>query len=130
MKSLLHWHPLTQQLEEAFEHEQFGFATDVYEADGEIIVKMHIPEIDPDKIEIDVDEDILRVTGSREIIEESSDRQYYQREIQSGHFERVIPLPREVDAKETTADYKDGVLRIALPIKEGKETARIKVKRK
>ena len=105
-------------------------AVDVYEGNDEIIVKMYIPGINPDKIDISVQNEQLHVAGSRETEKETETHRAYIREIRRGEFERIIPLPKEVDSSKAQAQCKEGVLTIVLPIKAGKNAAKIKISKK
>lgn len=126
----INWRPFYNLDELMHEEEILDLATDMFELNDAIIVKIHVPEIDPDKIDISVDDDILRISGSRDTETESSDQSYYQREIKSGSFERVIPLPRLVDSSKTQAEYHHGVLRIMLPFKKSSEEKQVKIVKK
>ncbi len=98
-------------------------AADVYEENGNVIVKMHVPDINPDKLDISVEGDHLKVSGNREEETAEAERNYYTREIRTGSFERIIHLPAAVNKEKTRADIHDGVLTITLP-KLNHDTAR------
>lgn len=123
----LSWKPL-------FEHDEHtstrDLAVDVYEGQHEIIVKMYIPGVNPDKIDISVEDEHLHVIGSRETEKETETHRAYIREIRRGEFERIIPLPKEVDSSKAQAQCKEGVLTVVLPIKEGKSASKIKISKK
>ena len=128
--ALVHWRPFPFDdfMEEA--SRVTDLATDVYEENSNIIVKMHIPGIDPDKVDIAVENEYLHVSGTREEREESEDQDYYRKEIRTGSFERVLTLPVAVDEANTRARYQDGVLTISLPKKETAEKrSRIQIER-
>lgn len=106
-------------------------AVDLYEEKGNIIVKMNIPNIDPDKLDLSIEDNVLRVSGLREEEREEEDKQYYYKEISRGSFGRVIKLPKTIDEKNIDAVYKDGTLQLTMPIIEvekDKQT-RIKIKK-
>lgn len=109
--------------------DNWDLAADVHETEKEIIVQINVPGIDPDKISIDLENNHLHIAGSREEERESEDRRFYRKEIRRGSFERVIPLPCSVDVARASAEYKDGVLRIALPKQIGSAGHNIKIKR-
>ena len=91
---------------------------------------MHIPGINPDNVDITVENEYLQVSGHRHEKDETEDEQYYRKEIRTGSFERVLPLPAAVDESNTRARYKDGVLMISLPKKEtAEQRSRIQVER-
>jgi HSP20 family protein len=102
-------------------------ATDVYEEDGNIIVEMHMAGIEADKIDISVEGDHLRVSGTREEEKETEDRDYYAKEIKRGSFERLIHLPAAVDRAKTRAEVHEGVLKITLEKSNHEKGHKVKV---
>ena len=125
--SLINWRPF-HQIDDLFDDKiARDLAVDIYQEKDTIIVKMQIPGIDPDKIDISVEGEHLIVAGSRQIDSETEDQQYYHREIRHGSFERIVPLPAAVEASEASAEHKNGVLKISLPIKNKKSSARITI---
>lgn len=129
--SLIKWDPF-RDLEELFEKEHlrvgWDLAVDLYEENGNIITKMHVPGIDASKIDITIENDILKVSGSRKKEEETKDKSYYRKEIRSGSFERYVQLPTEVQGNKAMASYQDGVLVITMPKKSPTESKQIKIK--
>lgn len=105
----------------------WDLATDLYEEKGELVAEMHIPGIDKNKLDVSIEDDRLKVSGSREEKKEVKEGDYYRREISCGDFERIITLPCAVNQSKISADYKDGILTIRMPKKEVEETKKIKV---
>lgn len=131
---IIKWKPF-RDIEEFFEDFPFShtwdLAADVYEDDKNIIVEMHVPGIDPDKIDIQIENNHLVISGKRSEESTVTNKDYYKKEIRRGSFERVIALPASVAVEQATADIKDGVLRVSLPKStESKESKKIKVSRK
>lgn len=125
------WSPFSE-LEDVFETlptiaNGLELAADLYEDNGNLIAEMHIPGIEPDRIDIEVHDKILHVSGSRQEKEETKDKHYYRKEIRRGSFERTIMLPVAVEGDKATAHFEHGVLKIALPIEKTKEH-KVKVK--
>jgi HSP20 family protein len=114
----------------ALTHNGRDLATDVYEENGNIVVEMHVAGIEPDKVDINVEGDNLRVTGSREEEYETEDRNYYRKEIRHGSFERLIRLPAPVAAEQTRAEVDNGVLKILLPKQVKAQPRKVKVESK
>jgi len=109
--------------------EKFGWdlAVDVYEKDKNIIAEMNLPGVDPDKIDISVEDNHMRVSGSREESKEEKKKQYYSKEIKRGSFERVVRLPSEVQKAKVKAEYEGGKLTITLPKTATSKTGKVKV---
>jgi len=104
-------------------------AMNVYQTDKDVVVELGLPGgIDPKKVDISVEGDILTVKGEHEEKKEEKDKHYIRREISRGAFERMISLPVAVKSDKVDASYKDGLLKIVLPKKEMKRAKKIKVK--
>jgi HSP20 family protein len=104
-------------------------AADVYEENGNLVVEMHVAGIEPDKIDISVKGDHLRVVGTRKEVHETENREYHTKEIRRGSFERILRLPEAVEREKTRAEIRDGVLRIELPLKRQAESHKVTVEK-
>lgn len=93
---------------------------DVYycgeDAPERAIVKVDLPGVDVDAINLEVRGRALIITGERPV-RETEGRVYQQVELPSGPFKRVVELSVEVAADEAQATYEDGILRVELPIR-------------
>jgi HSP20 family protein len=95
----------------------FSPAVDVF-SEGDpprAVVHAELAGIDPDEISLEIEGRELVIAGHRRPAE-SEGRVYQQLEIDFGPFRRVIPLGADVVADEARATYRDGVLRIELPL--------------
>jgi HSP20 family protein len=102
-------------------------AVDVAESDGEVIVKMEVPGVEKDQLQLTVSDDHLTVRGETRKESEEKRKNYYSQEIRYGAFQRSIPLPVEVDAAKAHAELKNGMLKIALPKSKQPKAQEIKV---
>lgn len=96
-----------------------GPSVDVRENEKEITVSAEIPGIDPEELDVTVDEAQLMIRGE---IKRGAARErdgYRMMERRYGTFSRTIPLPAEVKPDEARADYHHGVLEIHLNKAEG-----------
>lgn len=106
--------PLAQAVRTPMSH-GWTPSTDVYEKDGELVVKAELPGVDKDQIDVTVENGDLIIQGERKGEDEVKDEDYYRMERFSGSFYRRLPLPDGVDADQITADYTDGVLEVHVP---------------
>ncbi len=108
-----------------------SLATDVYEKNGKIITEMNLPGIDPETLDIVVEDNYIHITGSREEDREEKGKNYYYKEIQRGSFERTVRLPSNVKKDKAEAMFEDGVLKIEVPkVEERKTQVKIKAGKK
>jgi HSP20 family protein len=91
---------------------------DILERGNEIILKIDLPEVKQEEIDIRVEENTLIIQGERKFIKEPADATYVQIERPYGTFRRTFTIPRKIDQGGIKASYKDGVLRVVLPRKQ------------
>lgn len=93
---------------------------DVYycgdDAPEKAIVKVDLPGVDVDAVNLEVRGRALIITGERPV-RETEGRTYQQVELPSGPFKRVVELSTDVAADQAQATYEDGILRVELPIR-------------
>jgi HSP20 family protein len=102
-------------------------AVDVVREDDHLVVRADLPGLKPEEVKIEVEDDILTISGEHEERKEEKDTDYVRRERRYGSFSRSMALPGGVDAKEITASTRDGVVEVTVPLpKEAiKEPVRI-----
>lgn len=96
---------------------RFGFfqpSIDVKHSEKEIFVKAELPGLDEKDIEVLLTDDALTIRGEKRDEKEEKGKTYYHMERSYGFFNRVIPLPADVDQKKVQAQFKNGVLSITL----------------
>ena len=103
-------------------------AIDVVREDGHLVVRADLPGIKPEEVTIEVEDDILTVSGEHEERSEEKDKHYVRRERRYGSFRRSMALPTGVDAKQIKAETHDGVVEVTIPLPQEakKETVTIK----
>lgn len=105
----------------------FDMAVDLYEDGNNIVAEMSVPGIDPDKLDITVEGQYLRVVGKREEEKEKKTKQFYSKEIRRGSFERALRLPEPVNENAVKAEYDGGVLKVSMPKLGEKKKGKVKV---
>lgn len=104
---------------------------DLSETDGNIEIRMDLPGIKPEDVDIQATENTITIKGERKEEKEEKPgegRSYHRVERRSGSFLRTVTLPCQVNQDKIDATYKDGVLTITLPKTEAARTKKIKVK--
>lgn len=88
---------------------------ETFRKDGNIVVRADLPGLTKDDIDIEVDDDVLMISGERS--EETRDDRddFYRSERSYGRFFRAIPLPEGVEGDKVDATFKDGVLEVTIP---------------
>jgi HSP20 family protein len=109
---------------------RFVPSLDLSETDDALEVRMDVPGIKPDEVEIEVSGNTLRVSGERKEEKEEKGRTFHRVERSRGAFLRSITLPCAVREDKVQAEQHDGVLTITLPKCEEAKTHKIKVKPK
>lgn len=101
---------------------------DVSETDNEVDVKVDLPGMKAEEIDIQVHNNVLTIKGERNEEREEKDRTFHRIERRSGSFARSITLPSVVDENKVDAQYKDGVLVIRMPKTKEAKAKKIAVK--
>ncbi len=100
---------------------------DVVETKDGVTLKVDVPGMKQEDLNISLDDHILTVKGERKHESEVKEEGYSRFERSYGSFQRSVVLPPTVDANGVKATYKDGVLEIQLPKKEEARPKAIKV---
>jgi HSP20 family protein len=114
----------------------FGFTTgntwvppvDIYQTGAhELVLKAELPEMTREDIDITVENFVLTVKGEKKLGADVKEEQFHRIERRYGAFSRSFSLPRTVDAGKVSAEYKNGVLTVRLPLREEAKPRQIKV---
>lgn len=102
-------------------------AVDIVDEKDQIRVKADLPGMKKEDIEVNVENDVLTIKGEKKEEKEIKEKDYVRSERYYGAFHRAFTLPVSVDSSKVNASYKEGVLEITLPKKEGAKPKQIKV---
>lgn len=102
-------------------------AVDAWETETELVLAFDLPGIPEEKIEVEVDDGILTVSGERERTHQADGERFYRYERRFGAFSRSVSLPAGVDEDAISAEYRDGVLEIRVRKPEEAQPKRIRV---
>jgi len=102
-------------------------AVDIYETENEIMVQAELPGVDRKDIGLNLENNVLTLKGERRFEKETKQENYHRIERSYGAFSRSFSIPAIVDEEKIRADYKDGILKIALPKKEQVRPKQIRI---
>jgi HSP20 family protein len=98
---------------------------DLSETEKEFVIRLEAPAMARDDFDVDIDRNLLTLSGKREFHKEEKGEDFLWQERQEGRFVRTIRLPAPVQESKVEAFYVDGVLTVRLP--KAVETAKTKV---
>ena len=102
-------------------------AVDIFETENELVLKADPPDINPEEIDVQVENQTLTVKGNRKFEQQSGKGGYHRIERSYGSFVRTFAVPSTVDTQNVVAGYNNGVLTITLHKKETAKPRQVKV---
>jgi len=102
-------------------------AVELHEEENFIKLKMELPGVKSDDLDIEVTEEAVSIAGERKSETQSEEKGVIRSEFRYGTFRRVIPLPSRVKNTDVTADYRDGILHLTLPKTDAERNRVVKV---
>lgn len=136
--SLIKWQPLLDVFDEAddflgnlprqFVSRFFAPAINISQTANEVIVETPLPGIDPAKVDITIENDVLTISGKDEKKSEVEEKNYTRKEWTGQSFFRSVALPVSVQSDDANAQYNNGVLKIVIPKKPEAKAKKVSVK--
>lgn len=108
----------------------FAPAVDIYEDDDAIVVRAELAGVKPEDVHIEVENNVLTLSGERKLEREDKREGYHRIESVYGTFTRSFALPDTADAEKVEADMNEGILTVRIPKKPETAHKRIEVKSK
>ncbi|MCF6361496.1 MAG: Hsp20/alpha crystallin family protein [Cyclobacteriaceae bacterium] len=109
--------------------EKFAPSVDVLESEKSYELHFAVPGFDKKSFNIDVEENVLAISGERKFEEKKEEKEFTSIQTQYGSFRRTFSLPDIVDRTKIGAEYVDGILKVTLPkdeVKVLKTTVKVK----
>ncbi len=133
------WEPLVslqRAIESAMNQNFFGFATtdqgifpaiSVFKGENELLLTAELPGTRKQDINIEVKNDLFRVSGERKVDFDPKEVSTHRRERPEGLFDRTLKLPFAINAEAVSASYEDGILRVTLPFAESAKSKKVQI---
>jgi HSP20 family protein len=102
--------------------------TEMYEDNGNLIVKTEMPGINKEDVDISLEGDILTLKAEKKEEEVTEEADYYAREVRYGNYSRSVKLPFRINNEKIEATLENGVLELKLPKAEEAKPKKIEVK--
>ena len=113
--------------EEDFVSSAWTPPVDIFELGEKFVLKIEIPEVDKESIDIKINDNELTIRGERKLEPGIEPDSYHRMERGYGTFTRSFSLTKTIDSTKIKAAIKDGILRIELPKKEEVKPKQIKI---
>ncbi|REL33069.1 Hsp20/alpha crystallin family protein [Rhodohalobacter sp. SW132] len=98
----------------------FSPSINISETENNFNIEVEVPGMKKDDINVDIENNVLTVSGERKHETEEKERRFHRVETRYGSFSRTFQLPDHVDSENIEATYADGVLNIQLGKREEK----------
>ncbi|MDD5039884.1 MAG: Hsp20/alpha crystallin family protein [Patescibacteria group bacterium] len=135
--AIIRWRPMfdTADVDKFFEDmpmmpgnmQAFTPAVDVYHDKDNVIAETPLAGVDPDKVTVSIENDVLKIEGKVEHKSEVDDKNYYRKEVRMGSFYRAVALPTHVKGDQAKAEFENGMLKITIPKAEEVKPKTIKI---
>lgn len=102
-------------------------AAELRETAEAIYLKLELPGIEAKDLNVEVTKNAVSISGERKSETKTEEKGVTKSEFHYGKFQRVIPLPAEVENTNVTAEYKDGILHLTLPKTQAEKNKVVKV---
>jgi HSP20 family protein len=102
-------------------------AVDVYEDEHKVTLKLEVPGVKQEDLDVQVENSTLTIRGERKFEKEEKEENFQRIERRYGSFSRSFTLPNTIDTESVNANYENGVLKIELAKREEAKPKQIKV---
>ena len=121
------WRGAYANQENGQEIESWAIPLDVVEEGDNILVHASMPGVNPDDIDVTIENDVLTIKAQSSTQREHKEGNYLMKERRTGSFHRSLHLPDTVDADKAVPHYEQGVLTVTLPKVETKKAKKLTV---
>lgn len=101
--------------------------TDILHAEDQLVIRMDLPGVDPEKVDVSVQENVLLVNGTRPFPFDADKVRFVKRGAFYGDFTQRIALGKGLDLEKISARYDSGVLILTVPYAEEVQPKKISI---
>jgi HSP20 family protein len=98
--------------------------TEVAYRDGNLVVSAELPGLSEKDVKVEINNDFLTIQGERKVEKDEAENGIRRTERRYGEFYRAIALPEGADAEHARAEFKNGVLHVAVPVPQAQNNTR------
>lgn len=102
-------------------------AMDLVESENDFVLRADLPGLTEGDVKIELQDDVLTISGERQAEHEERKEGYYRIERSSGSFARSLTLPEGVDAAKIKANFERGVLEVRVPKPELRKPHKVEI---
>lgn len=102
-------------------------AVDIYEDEHNLVLKLEVPGMNEEDLNVSLENNTLSVSGERKFEKEEKEENFHRIERRYGSFTRTFRLPNTVDAEKVEAAYDKGILKVTLGKRAEAKPKQIKV---
>jgi HSP20 family protein len=101
--------------------------TDVFHTEDKLVIRLDLPAVNPDEVEVNVQENILLINGKRHFPYDAENIRFVRRGTFYGDFTQRVALGKGLDVDGITARYDGGVLELSIPYAPEVQPKRISI---
>lgn len=101
--------------------------TDVFHSEDRLVIRMDLPGVSPDDVDVTVQEGTLIVNGKRSFPHEANEIRFMRRGIFYGDFTQRVALGKGLDVDRISAGYDNGVLELTIPFSEEVQPRKVEI---
>lgn len=105
----------------------YSVPTDVFHLNDRLVIRMDLPGVNADDVEVTVQENNLVINGTRSFPHDAAEVRFLRRGIFYGDFTQRVALGKGLDVERITAHYDNGVLELSIPYREEVQPKKISI---
>ncbi len=105
----------------------FAPPVDVYEDEQNLVLKLEIPGVNEEDLNVSLENNVLTIQGERKFEKEEKEENFHRIERRYGSFTRTFRLPNTIDTEKVEASYDKGILKVSLAKRAEAKPKQIKV---